>query len=69
MAQVVADEHRVSYAGEDAARRVVEAVELDAPEPGNLAPPLVAPSQRRGVESSTPAVADDVVLVPDELVS
>jgi len=68
MGKVVADEDRISDPGENAARSVPEAVELDPPEPGDLASSLTPPAESRGVEPSTPAIAKDVVVLIDELI-
>src|SRR5665213_821894 len=67
MAEVVADEHRIRHAGEDAASGVPETVELDATEPRDLAAHLIAATQRRDIQPAAPAVTDDIVLLADEL--
>lgn len=47
---------------------MAQAVQFHATQAGGLAGEVVAPTQSRDVEPSAPAVADDVVIVGDEVV-
>jgi hypothetical protein len=67
MPEAVTDEYRVRRAREDAPRSVAQAVELDAPESGDLAAAVVAATQRRVVEPASPATANHVVILADEV--
>ena len=67
VAEVVPHEHRIGDTSEDAAGLVPEAMQLDGPQSGGLGRELVAAAERRRVEPASEPIADDVVVVIDEL--
>lgn len=69
MTQEVADKDRVRGTRNQAARSMPQPVQTDRSQLRGLAPPLVAAPQGRGIEATTEAVDQDIVLSAREIVS